>query len=276
MKERTAKAKATVEGVDLSMVEPAKCMAWARLYQAAQMRKEMGEAAQRFMTSNPAPAQYLSVAQFYQQAQMPKEMQALAQKFVDSNPEPKLKFTGQQLVMQGMLSARDAEGVVKLLGEMKPPTPQAAVTLAAASAGSYSRMIADKLGVKAALDLIDRMEAQVPFDELRKAEASQPAPPDGQPAVSQAEYAISNIAIGRAELLEKDGKKDEALQILQTARAKLKKGSPYARGLNNKLTFATLPGSIAPELKQERGYGGFTSLESMRGKVVIVDFTAHW
>src|SRR5438309_309408 len=56
MKERTAKAKAAVEGIDISMAEPAKCFAWAQLYQAAQMPKEMQAAAQRFVDSNPEPA----------------------------------------------------------------------------------------------------------------------------------------------------------------------------------------------------------------------------
>ena len=180
------------------------------------------------------------------------------------------------MILSGMQQARDAEGILKLLSEIKPPSPSAVASLASMAAGSYARVIAQKLGPKAALELIDRMEAAVPFDELKKGEAAAPPPPAGRVAFSQVEGTIYSIAMGRHDLLESDGKPEQALKALEDALSKLPEGSRYRSPIQSKLRLAKLPGSIAPELKQERGYGGFTSLESMRGKVVIVDFTAHW
>ena len=244
MKQRTEKVKAAVEGVDVSKEAAGKCLAWAQLYQTAQMQKEMLSAASRF---------------------------------VASNPEPKLKYQGQQMMLQGYGSAEDVDGIVKILGEMKAPDVRSAATLAAQAANNYAQTVASKRGAKTALDLISRLESSVSIDELKKEDEKQKA--DAKPGTrpfAYADYYVYAVANGKAEILDEAGKKDEALSLLTAAKEKLSPDSQYVKPIESKLKLAKLPGSPAPELVQERGYGGFSSLASLKGKVVVVDFTAHW
>jgi hypothetical protein len=243
-KERTAKAKAAVAGVDVSKKPAAECLAWAQIYQAAQMQKEMLVAAARF---------------------------------VASNPDNKLKFQGQQIMLQGYQSTEDADGLIRVLSVIKAPDVRQSAMLAAQAANNYGETISSKRGAKTALDLISKLESGISVDELRKEdETTRSQAKPGTRAFSLADYLTYALANGRSEILEGAGKKGEALSILATARQKLSTDSPYAKSIDGKLKLAKLPGSPAPELVQERGYGGFSSLANLKGKVVILDFTAHW
>ncbi|MEP6755810.1 MAG: TlpA disulfide reductase family protein, partial [Chthonomonadales bacterium] len=87
---------------------------------------------------------------------------------------------------------------------------------------------------------------------------------------------IASIAMGRSALLEKDGKKSEAEAVKLDAIKKLGEGNTYARSMVSQMKLAKLPGSVAPELTVDHHYGEYSSLASMRGKVVVLDFTADW
>jgi peroxiredoxin len=125
--------------------------------------------------------------------------------------------------------------------------------------------VARKLGTQAGLDLLAKAEALVPFDQLTAGTDK-----------ANADQARASLAAGRADLLSGAGKHAEALAALKSARRKLPDGGPAARQIDTKLKQAALVGSVAPPLARERGYGDFAGLESLRGKVVLLDFTAHW
>lgn len=243
-KQRTEKAKAAVEGVDLAKEPAAKCLAWAELYQSAQMQKDMLAAATRF---------------------------------VASNPEEKLKYQGQQMMLQGYASTEDADGIIKILSEIKAPDMRSAATLVSQVANNYAQTVSSKRGAKTALEMLSRLEAGVSIDELKKEDEKQKAAAKpGARTFAFADYYVYAVANGKAEILDEAGKKDEALSLLTSAKEKLPADSPYVKPIESKLKLAKLPGSPAPELVQERGYGGFSSLASLKGKVVVLDFTAHW
>jgi hypothetical protein len=254
MNERTARAKKAVAGIDPGSFDPAKGYAWAQLFQSAGMQKEMLFSAQRYVAQESNAAR---------------------------------KYSGQLMVLTGLQTAGDASGLVSLLAEMRPATAMAAASLASQTAGSYARTVSDKLGTPAALNLIASQEARVNFEDLRKEEAKQAEARKAQNAqvgtvagaartFSQADATIYSIAQGRSALLEKDGKKAESLAVLKAAMAKLGSDSTYAKSLGGKLKLAALPGSPAPDVIKERCYGAYSGLESLRGKVVVLDFTAHW
>jgi len=230
--ERVAKAKAALEGVDIGGTEPAKCFALAQLYQIAGMTKEAGAAADRFLTSNP---------------------------------DARMKYSAQSLVLSGKQASGDAEGIVKLLDEMKPPDNRGAAYLAATTAATYSETVAAKLGPQAALDLIARVEGRVPFDQMT-----------GQQDKQAAEMAIVRIAIARSDLLQAKGDDAGALAALEAGKKRLSADSRVLRQIDSKIKQAALIGQPAPELKKDRQYGEFASLASLKGRVVVLDFGAHW
>ncbi len=230
--ERKAKIQAALKDASPERTEPAKCLALAQLYQGAQQQKEAVACIQKYLTSNPAAAP---------------------------------KYTAQQILLAGYESLGDVNGVIGTLGEMRPATPQMAALLASNTARLYALTVSDKLGLQAGLDLIDKMERQVPFDQLKT-----------DPEKRLGESAVTALATGRSALYEKAGKKREATAALEAAVKKLGPDSPYASSIVSKLILAKLPGSTAPELVMDRHYGDFKDLASLRGKVVVLDFTAHW
>jgi hypothetical protein len=232
MAERVKRAKEALAGIDTTKVEAPKAFALAQLYQISGQPKEQIEAAGKYLTSNPEPAQ---------------------------------KYAAQNLMLGGYVATQDAAGIRKTLSEIKPANAQMAAQLASSTAASYSRVVAEKVGPQAALDLIKQVEALVAYDQLTEPNAK-----------TAGEISILQIASARADLLTKMGKKDEALAALEEGKKKLGPESRYARSLESKINLAKLPGSTAPPIVQERGYGDYKGLDSLRGKVVVLDFTAHW
>jgi thiol-disulfide isomerase/thioredoxin len=234
LKEYNDKAKEDVKGVDPTMVEPAKGMAWAQLFQIAREPQKMIVAAQRFLTSNPAA-------------------------------EP--KFNAQVMILNGYVQAKDADAILKLLPEIKPYSPATSARLAGTMANpNLIETVKDHKGANAALALLKQAEAQVPFDQLKTPQE-----------ISSGDSAIYSIAIARADLLDKEGKQPEALATLEEGIKRLSPSSGrLATTLKSKANFIKVVGSPAPPLKRERGYGEFASLDAYKGKVVVLDFMAHW
>lgn len=196
---------------------------------------------------------------------MQKDMIAAADRFLTSNPEPQRKHAAQQLIVAGYQQLGDGAGLNRVLSDMKPPTPQMAVSLAMMTGARYAETIGEKLGTQAGLDALARAESMLNLAELKTEQEKQ-----------QGETAILYLATGRSGLLEKAGKKEEALQALADAQAKLPPDSRAAKQIAGKINLARIVGAEAPPIKVERQYGEFRGLESYRGKVVVLDFTAHW
>ena len=82
------------------------------------------------------------------------------------------------------------------------------------------------------------------------------------------------LVVGKIEFFKDSGDKAGAVaaanDALKTADA------TTARRINSVKTQIELPGAPAPLIATERGYGEFAGLESLKGKVVILDFFAHW
>ncbi len=230
--ERIQKAKTAVAEFNPTTVEPAKALALAMLYQVAQMRTEQIAAAERFLTSNPAPDQ---------------------------------KYQAQLLLLSAYNLARDANKLKETLASIEAPTPSAAASVASMMGNSYYQLIAEKINPQTALDLLNKLESQVPFDKFLTPEEKM-----------QADSVIYSVASGRADLLKRLGRSGLIAPALVASRQRLSENSRYLRSLDAKIKQITLVGAPAPEIKRERGYGQFTGLESLKGKVVVLDFFAHW
>lgn len=249
MKERTERAKTAAKGFDADKIEPAKGLALAQLYQAAQDYPHVVAAARQFLSSKP------------------------------ENPQ---KYTAQSLLLTGYVELKDANAIIRTVKDATPPNGQMTANLAYMVAVRYAPVVAEVKGPKAALDLIDRTEKRVPFETLLK--TPDVTRDDGRGRISTAqapermwgEMAIVQIAQARAGLLEKQGKKHESLSALTIAIEKLPPDSRNRKQLESKIRLAKLVGSPAPEVVQERGYGDFKGLDSLKGKVVVLEFTAHW
>ncbi len=214
--------------------------------------------------ANQPPATCLAWAQLCQIAQQPGQVIVAAQRFLQSEPEEGRKQAALSLLLGAYQATRDADGILKTLDQVRPANTLAARSLVGMIARGYAGIVAEKKGPDAALTLLERAERMLPAD----------APSDDRERQVHGS-AVAAVAEARADILTKVGKKAEALAVLEAAIAKLG-DNQAARGIAAKLAHARLPGSPAPEIKMERGYGNFPGLEKLRGKVVVLDFMAHW
>lgn len=188
--------------------------------------------------------------------------------------------------------------VMDTLKTIKPVDSAGARTFTSRATGAYVDTIVKSLGVNAALEALDAMSGNLPVEdhkanaqrmlEAAKARETQIPPatapkPDAerlttfeQSSISQSQAMRFSIVDKKAELLKAAGRKPEALKVLKDFVATVDAKSPIARTANAGLKQMEMIGAPAPTLTMERAYGDFKGLEALKGKVVIIDFFAHW
>lgn len=210
------------------------------------------------------PTQGMAWGQLFSIAGDPKKTISAVQRYLTSNPVPAAKFNAQMTLLGNYGETDDADGILKTVADMQPTTPRMAAQLVGMTANVIST-VADKKSPKAGLALLKKVEARFPFSELKTPQE-----------LNLGDSVIFEIAGARAELLDKDGRRAEALSTLAEGKKHLSPNSRYGSAFVTKTNFIKVVGEPAPVLKRERGYGQFTSLDAYKGKVVILDFMAHW
>ncbi|NUL82627.1 MAG: TlpA family protein disulfide reductase [Armatimonadetes bacterium] len=226
-----------VKGVDPSKIAPEKGYAWAQLYEMAEMPKEVCDAAKVYLTTNPAPA---------------------------------AKFDAQIKMATACNTLKEIDAVIELIAKMSPSNTNQARTLASQTAYVFSESIAGAVGAEKAIAALHSVKKNVMAAEF-----------SAQPADVAAKQNIAQMfAEKEADLLITLKRKSDAIKVLEegitavTAIGEDKGG--LTRRLASKKTQINMVGTSAPALTSERGYGEFPGLEGLKGKVVLIDFFAHW
>lgn len=243
-------AKDAVKGVDPNMVPAAQGYEWAQLFQTAGQTKDACDAAGRYLSSNPGPQE---------------------------------KYRAQMLQLQCCNSLGEGHMVNMLVGQIQPPDPISSANFLRSTAALYADTIRKTEGLNAALAALDAAERKVDFDKVKafyqeqsdKMKAQNPNAAGVDPLV-QVETLKAAIGQAKAELYTSEGKEAEALKAIDAALAGIRPESTAARSLKSSKTRMVIVGKTAPNIVAERAYGTYTNLASMKGKVVIVDFFAHW
>ncbi len=258
-----AKLNDLIKDVDVGKIDAKDAYLWARLFQSAGKNHECCDLARKFLTTNPA--------------------------------DP-IKFQAMYLMAQSCNAEGEADSLASTLDTIPVPDANSSRSLASMTTNVYVDTIYEKKGLEPALKTLDSVEKKVlledPKDYAKRVLASEKSRPQTgtNPPKSDAdrlaelekagkqmnETEVFSFASKRAELLADAGKKNEAKKVLTSAMAKIPEDSPVHRNAQMALTRMTLEGSVAPMITAERSHGDFKGLESMRGKVVIVDFFAHW
>lgn len=237
-------------------------------------------------------------AQVFSIAGRNKEVCDLCTKFLTTKPSDEVRFSVQLLMMNSCNALGEGDMLVMTLHDIKPVNPAAGRNLASYTARDYADTIARTKGLDEALKALDQVVAKMPaedhksnaqrmLDAAKAREASNPpatAPkPDAERLAAfelnsrSTEAAVKySIVNKKADLLKSAGKKDEAKALLKAFAGSLDPSLPMARSVNANLKQMEMIGTVAPALGVERGYGDFKGLDSLKGKVVIIDFFAHW
>jgi hypothetical protein len=262
--EVTKMALAAVEGVDTDKVEPSKAYSWAQIFSMAGMHEPVCHLCEKYLATNPAPSQ---------------------------------KFAAQMLMLNSCNTLGEGDMLASTLPMVTAPDVASSQSLLRVVVMNYADTIAKAKGQEAAFKAIDDALAQVqyeaPEDYAKRMLPSYKARgikgPDGNPLSDEqltAQLVTSGKSVNdslpymaadkKASLLTDAGKKDEALKVLKAFVAGRDPSSAHVRRANSAIKQAEIVGTPAVPLKYDRKYGEFNGLDEWLGKVVIIDFTAHW
>jgi thiol-disulfide isomerase/thioredoxin len=183
-------------------------------------------------------------------------------------------FVVQKMLQDGKLA--EAKRYIRNMG----------FTLGPSIIGHFHQGIRHSLQVSATknlsdvISIYDTLIARVNYDKPLNADDKNWAP-----------VVYADLESEKAVLLYNAGQKEKALKDLKALAAKMAKISgskdayaqspeSYVTKKIDRLTSETrqgaLTGSAAPALLFDRSLGDFKGVESLKGKVVILDFMAHW
>lgn len=236
-------------------------------------------------------------AQLYQSGGMDKIACDLAKKYLDTNPGDKEKYNAMSLMARSCNTLGEADMLAMTLNDIPVPDAMSSNTLVSMTTNLYIDTIYEKKGLDAALSTLNAVQKKVILEDPKeyakrmlplrqRAQANNPTKKSDEELLAADEKlgAQNNQASGltfaakRAELYTEAGKKKEAVETLSTAIKEMPADHPGLKTPKAKLRQMTMVGSGAPELKFDKGINGATwpGLEALKGKVVILDFFAHW
>ena len=258
------KANEAVEGVDPTKVEASQAYSWAQIFSMAGRHKETCDLAARFLRTYP-PVQE--------------------------------RYAAHMLLLSSCNTMGDGGMIADVLPDVVAPNLALSQSFLRTVVSSYAGTIADDEGIEAAFEAIDAAMAQVKFETpeeyakrmLPSYKARNMKNRDGSDRTDEqltAQLLSSGkmvndslpyaVADKKSKLLNDAGRKDEALRVLKAFVDSSDPASAYVRRAESAIKQTEMIGSPATSLNFGRKYGDFKSLEDWKGKVVIIDFTAHW
>jgi thiol-disulfide isomerase/thioredoxin len=177
---------------------------------------------------------------------------------------PAAEFPERLEFLLAAVRAGDGEALYEQLKAMPIPTSDAA-TLASHFGGSFHHYVMTARGPEACLMIAARIRNHLPEgpfadDETRK----------------QHGWARRQLAATEALYLAATDRREEAVAVLDHALATLDSDIFRRDGLQGDRQRYLLLDRPAPELPAVMTHGTFEGLEAYRGRVVLLEFTAHW
>ncbi len=237
-------------------------------------------------------------AQVYSLAEKHKDVCNLLHLYLSTNSAASERYDVQMLMMQSCNALEEGDMLASTLRDIKPTNTMQSSNLAVQTVYEYIDTVEKKKGKKAALQTLDAVEKSMTFDDpkvtaqkrldtMKANEAKTPpttAPkPDAERLVTyeaQAKDSNANYHFlfvdKKADLLNEMGKKKDAIKLINDFVGSLDEKSNVRRSASGSLTRLNVLDNAAPAIVRERGYGDFPGLENLKGKVVVLDFFAHW
>ena len=212
-----------------------------------------------------APAKAPGWAELFSLAQRHSEARDLLKAFLATSPAPGPRFGAQLAYLMECRDLPDGRAMAAMLDQVEPPSPGAATQLATHFGGSLHFSLFDAVGAGEALRLARRVHGFVPrgpyhSDDERK----------------NTGWAHRQMIDVEATYLGELGRFDEAVKVLDEGLASLDKDIFRRDGLESARKRFAMMGKPVPELPVAMKHGAFESLAALRGKVVLIEFTAHW
>lgn len=221
----------------------------------------------------------------------------LAKKFLETNPTDKDKFQAMLVMARACNALGEADMLSLTLNDIPVPDSGSSMIIGNMTANVFVDTIYEKKGLEAAIGTLNTIESKIvredPLEYAKRMLVAEKARkvvnPSAKPktdeerlkeleaqGVQANDNQIFTIVNSKSNLYQKAGKTKDAVDVLTVFLGKLDAASPVHRRAKMALTQLTLESNLAPAVVSERSYGEYKGLESLKGKVVIVDFFAHW
>jgi thiol-disulfide isomerase/thioredoxin len=221
------------------------------------------------------PAQGYAFAQLYSMAGDSATTVTLVEKFLATKPEAAAQGRAQTLLLSALAKVGDGARLAKMMRELQPANATVAASIASSTGGLYADVVAKAQGLEAAQELLDLVASRLKEPEAAPAQPAVAGRPDPQRLALDA--ARASVFRKKADLYEDAGKKELAIQALDAGLKALGAGNRYGSSLEAQRNQLTSIGSYAPAIKVSKTLNGdFKGLEAYKGKVVVLDFFAHW
>ena len=209
-------------------------------------------------------AQARSLAGLFTLAEQHDKARTLLKRLLATTLSDDARLQAEMDYMMACVRLNDGEEVYRTLKAMRIE-PSFAANLGSFFGGTYHHYVFNARGAKGCLEIIDRIEPLIPDgpfanDEARKSNG----------------WARRQIAAAKALYLSESGRRDEAVAVLDRALETLDHDIFRREGLRGDRQRYLLLGLPAPQIAVDRTHGAFAGVEAYRGKVLILEFTAHW
>lgn len=229
-----------------------------------QQREKAEQAIAGVNAGSVEPKQGLAWSQLFALAEKYPASIRAAERFLAAHPAPSEEFQARIQIVTGYCRLNDVDNLIRVRAGIKPAGAIEAAAFALETADQDAPFIARAKGVEAALKALDQAQPGLKLKSLE---------PRFRMMGEQAAISLASL---RAEYLTQKGRRADGLAALEAARKQIGTSSPLRPILEAAIVRSRLVGLPAPALRCDRRIGEFPGLEACRGKVVLLDFFAHW
>ncbi len=230
----------------------------------AEVKKRALEAIDGITPGSIDAAKGYSWMQLFAMAEKYEDIEMLCHKYMMSSPNPQQAFNAEIMCLQAFNSLKQYGKGAEVISGMNPPNEAASFTLVSYATAWFAEPIAEEKGVPAAMEFLDGVLAKLPKEVTQE---------NLKPRLASA---VAGIYETKGEILMKHGKKEEGLAMFKAGTKDPRVPAANARSLEYAGIRAGLIGAAPPAIPFTEKYGDYTSLADLKGKVVMVDFMAHW
>lgn len=210
------------------------------------------------------PTKGYSWMQLFAMAEKFDSIEALCHQYMMSSPTPESMFNAEIMCLRAFDELGEYAKGATVISKMTPPNEASTFTLVSYATALFAEPVAQKQGVEAAMKMLDSVMAKLPQSTADEKLAPRLA------------SAVASVYETKGEILIAHGKKADGLAMFEMGTKDPRVTASASRGLDYAAKRIKLIGSAPPAIPFTEKYGEFTNLESMKGKVVMVDFMAHW
>ncbi len=187
----------------------------------------------------------------------------LTNRYLDSNPDEKGRAGALMSLMNYYFKLGEGDNLLATFN--KAVNAANAPALASEMAYEYADVIAASAGPAKALEAAQTVMSKLSY-------------PDGGDERRRAFFDRSRVALAGkiADLLVQSGRSAEVQPYFDEVEKKMDKDSAGVKSLGALRVQYKLIGNPAPALTPNKAIGTFPGFDAWKGKVVVVDFFAHW